>query len=162
MSLLYITSTQVRELHVLKFGITKFATQHARILSHETSRDNPFGQRLGAFTDVAVIRTGGRYSAIHLETMFKRASRSAFPVTRNPWTIKDGMFCLGMSGEWIGQRPDCSPASCCSRPRLQHSVDQILFELGFGLDPKSQGALQRVVAARMNSDDLVELDLEPN
>lgn len=161
MSLLYITSAQVRELHVLKFGITKFATQHARILSHETSRDNPFGSRLGAFTDVAVIRAGGRYPAIFLETMFRRASRAAFPVIRNPWAIKDGTFCLGKSGEWIGQRPDCFPASC-ARPRLQHSVDQILFEIGFGLEAQFQRALQRVLDARMKSDDLVELDLEPN
>lgn len=161
MSLLYITAKAFEGIHVLKFGITKHITQHPRVISHESSRDNPFGQRLGAFTDIAVIRTSGRYPSFFLETMLRRASRAAFPVIRNPWLVKDGTHCLSRSGEWIGQRPECFPVTC-RRSRLQDSVDSILFELGFELDSRFQPALQRVLDARLESDNVVEMDLEPN
>lgn len=153
--LLYITSVHFRHAHVLKFGITKFGDHHKRIACHERSLDNPFASRLGTFTDVAVIRTGG---SLNLETFFRRAARAAFPCA-SPWKIDREIYCISPSGEWIARRPSCTPASC-SRSLLQCSVDLILSDLHRNLSLTFQPLLQQVIAVREASDAMVDLSPE--
>lgn len=106
MPCLYVTHFHHRDFTVIKFGISKEETSGRRLFAHAMSKDNPFGSRMNAVSDLCVTVESERF-ARDLEQVLCMHMRWSFPWTPYGVARHDRVRTLALcpaknpSGEWL-------------------------------------------------------------